>query len=326
MFINAKNMIQKKSEKYFITGGAGFIGSHLVDRLVGQGEFVTVYDNLSSGSLNNLAQAKGKKNFKFIKGDLYDLKKLKKAISGHNIVFHLASNTNMVKGNAKTDIDLKDSIIGTRNLLEAMRLKRIKKLYFASSGSVYGNVDASQLVESYGPLLPISLYGAGKLAAEGLVSAFCELFDIKACIFRFGNICGHRIKRGVVYDFVQKLKKNPKELLILGDGHQSKNYLLVDDCLDGMFLIFSKSQKQYDTFNIGNDAYIEVNGIADIVTKEMGLPGVKYSHTAGKGGWKGDIPISHFNIDKARKLGWAPKYDSAQTVRIATQRILNNKK
>jgi len=324
MFGNA-NMKKETSQKYFVTGGAGFIGSHLVDRLIEEGKQVVVYDNLSSGSLKNLVNVVKKKNFKFIKGDLVDYKKLKKAIKNSDVVFHLASNTNMIKGNAQTDIDLKDSIIGTRNLLEAMRTSNIKKLYFASSGSVYGNADAPQLIESYGPLLPISLYGAGKLAAEGLVSAFCELFDIKACIFRFGNICGHRIKRGVVYDFVQKLKQNPKELLILGDGHQSKNYLLVDDCIDGMFEIFDKCKKQYDTFNIGNDAYIQVNDIADIVAKEMNLSGVKYKHTAGKGGWKGDIPVSHFNIDKARKLGWSPKYDSAQTVRIAARRILDNK-
>lgn len=324
MFMSA-NMAKNIQEKYFITGGAGFIGSHLVDRLISQGKQVVVYDNLSSGNLANLKNVLKNKNFKFIKGDLIDYKKLKKSIKTSSVVFHLASNTNMIKGNAKTDVDLNDSIIGTRNLLEAMRTSGIKNIYFASSGSVYGNADAPVLIESYGPLLPISLYGAGKLAAEGLVSAFCELFDMKACIFRFGNICGHRIKRGVVYDFIVKLKKNPKELLILGDGNQSKNYLLVDDCIDGMFEIFQKSKKQYDTFNIGNDVYADVNSIADIVVKEMNLSGVKYKHTAGKGGWKGDIPVSHFNIDKARNLGWKPKYDSAQTVKIAARRILDNK-
>ena len=309
-------------KKHFITGGAGFIGSHLIEKLLKDGRRVTVYDNLSLGHIENIASHLKNKNFKFVKGDLLDFKKLKKAMEDHNIVWHFAANTDIRKGNKMTDLDLKNCTIATRNVLEAMRQLKIDKILFPSSSTVYGDKGSIYLSESDGPLLPICLYGAGKLACEGLISAYSYLFSIKAWIFRFGNVVGARMDHGVIFDFIQKLKKNPKELLILGDGRQEKNFFTVENCIGGMLFAFNKSKKQCDVYNLGNDSFTSVKKIAQIVIEEMGLKDVKFKYTGGKAGWKGDVPVAHYNIEKIKKLGWQPRYTSDEAVRIACQRLL----
>jgi UDP-glucose 4-epimerase len=308
--------------QYFITGGAGFIGSHLVDRLIADDNQVTVYDNLVSGRKEWIKPHLGKENFRFIEADLLDFDTLKQTMKGHEVIWHLGANTDIPTGNRVTDLDLKNCTIATRNILEALRANNIDKILFASSACVYGDAPPEALAENFGPLLPINLYGAGKLACEGLISAYSHLFGIKAWIFRFANVVGARMGHGVIYDFIQKLKQNPKELEILGDGKQEKPFFLVEDCVDGMLCAFNNSDNQYDVFNLGCEFFTTVNQIARIVTEEMGLKDVKFKYTGGRRGWPGDVPVVHFNVDKMKKLSWHAKHNSDEAVRLATRRML----
>ena len=315
-------MSEIKLTKYFITGGAGFIGSHLVDRLMKEGKQVTVYDNLVSGRKKNIAHHIGKSNFRFIENDLLNSDALKEAMKGHKIIWHLGANTDIPTGNRVTDLDLKNCTIATANVLEVMRANNIDKILFASSATVYGDMPPVSLSESMGPLLPISLYGAGKLACEGFVSAYSYLFGIKALMFRFANVVGARMGHGVIYDFIQKLKKNPRELEILGDGNQEKPFFLVEDCIEGMFCALHNADKDCDIFNLGSDSFTTVSRIAQIVVEEMGLSGVKFKYTGGRRGWKGDVPVVHFDVEKIKRLGWVAKHSSDEAVREAAHRLI----
>jgi len=327
-----KNKKQKIfGKKHFVTGGAGFIGSHLVDRLLKEGKIVTVYDNLSLVSGKNIEHLKGRKNFRFIREDLLDFKTLKKLMRNHDVIWHLGANTDIPGGNKINDKDLKNCTIATYNLLEAMRQLGLKRVLFTSTACVYGDGGLkSVLSENFGPLLPINLYGAGKLAGEGLMSAYSHLFGIQVWIFRFGNVVGDRMNHGVIFDFIQKLRKNPKELEIFGDGEQEKPFFLVEDCLEGMFHAFKCAKFENpelfcDVFNLGCETYTKIKKVAEIVIEEMGLKNVKLKFTGGKRGWKGDAPVVHFSIEKMKKLGWKPRYTSDEAVRIAARRILNQK-
>jgi len=307
--------------RYFITGGAGFIGSHLVDRLASSGE-VTVYDNLSSGKKEFIRHHLNSRNFRFVQADLLDLDALNKAIANHDVVFHLAANPDVRAGLTDTRLDLEQGTLTTYNLLEAMRLNEIGKIVFASSSTVYGEAGLKPVSEDYGPLLPISLYGAGKLACEGLISAFCHLFDIQAWIFRIANVVGARSSHGVIFDFINKLKQNPEELEILGDGTQEKPYLYIDDCIDGILFGFEHSQERVNVLNLGSDSSTNVAAIANLLVEAMGLSNVKFSYTGGNRGWRGDIPQVRFDITKIRNLGWKPRYSSDEAVRRAMRDII----
>ena len=307
--------------RYFVTGGAGFIGSHLVDRLVNMGA-VTVYDNLSSGKKEFIEQHLGRKDFQFAQADLLEFNTLKEVMRGHDIIFHMAANPEARAGIKDTDLDLKQGTTATYNILEAMRINDIKKLVFASSSTVYGETPAEPVPEDYGPLLPISLYGASKLACEGLISAFCHLFNMQAWIFRFANVVGSRTTHGVIFDFINKLRQNPKELEILGDGTQEKPYIHTEDCVDGLLHGFQHSNNQVNVFNLGCSSTTKVSIIAQMLAEEMGLPDVKFKYTGGNRGWPGDAPQVRFNISKMGKLGWKPKYTSDEAVRKAIKDIL----
>ncbi|MDO9334322.1 MAG: NAD-dependent epimerase/dehydratase family protein [Dehalococcoidales bacterium] len=308
--------------KYFVTGGAGFIGSHLSEKLLSEGNQVTVYDNLASGSKENIKHLIGKNGFQFIQNDLLNTTALNEAMKGHNIVWHLGANTDIPTGNKVTDLDLKNCTIATRNVLEAMRANNIDKILFSSSACVYGDAPPVALSETFGPLLPINMYGAGKLACEGLMGAYSHLFGIKVWMFRFANVVGDRMGHGVIFDFIQKLKKNPKELEILGDGKQEKPFFLVEDCVSGMICAFQKSKSQCDVFNLGTETFTTVTRIGEIVTEEMGLKNVKFKYTGGRRGWPGDAPVIHFSVNKMKKLGWQASHSSDEAVRIAARRLL----
>jgi len=318
-------MTETRARRYFVTGGAGFIGSHLVDRLINSGE-VTVYDNLITGKKEFIQHHLGKSNFHFVQGDLLDFDTLLKTISNHDAVFHLAAHADVRAGIKDTKVDLTEGTMATYNLLEAMRLSKIDKIIFASSSTVYGEADTKAVDENYGPLLPISLYGASKLACEGLISAFRHTFDMQAWIFRFTNIVGGRYNHGVIFDFVNKLRRNPQELEILGDGTQERPYLYIDDCVEGIIFGWEHSAEEINIFNLGTDTTITVTAIANILVEAMGLSGVKFRYTGGKRGWRGDVPQVRYNVTKLQNLGWKAKYTSEEAVRQTIKDALKQTK
>ncbi len=308
-----------------VTGGAGFIGSHVVQRLLDEGQDVTVLDNLSTGRRAALARAHGNPRFRFVEGDLLDRELVREVVRGHDVVWHLAANTDIRHGVQRTEVDLQNCVIATWNLLEAMRVADVRQLLFASSGVVYGDVDANPLEESAGPLLPVSLYAAGKLSGEAFISAYCHMFELRAWMFRFANVIGGGTQHGVVYDFVQKLRACPDELEVLGDGRQLKPYLLVDECVDGMLYtqraIALSAEQPVDVFNLGTDSFTSVSRIAEIVREEMGLPDAGIRYTGGRRGWPGDAPVILMGVAKLRRLGWVARHSSDEAVRLATRQI-----
>ena len=305
-----------------ISGGAGFIGSHLADRLMAEGHQVTVYDNLSSGRREFIAHHLDNPRFHFIESDLLDMEPLRGAMAGQEVVFHLAANPEAREGIQKTDLDLRIGTIATYNVLEAMRQEGIGKLVFASSGTVYGEVPPHPVSEDHGPMLPISLYGASKLACEGLISAFRHIFGLQAWIYRFVNVVGGRATHGVIYDFINKLRQNPQELEILGDGNQEKPYLLVDECVDGILFGFYNVSNDLNIFHLGGTTTTDVMTIARIVVDEMELSGVRLRTTGGERGWPGDVPQCWFSVDRMGALGWRARISSDDAVRAAVRRIL----
>jgi len=308
---------------YFVTGGAGFIGSHLVDRLLkDQSSRVTVYDNLSSGRKEFVEQHMKNRNFKLVVADLLDINSLKKAIKGHDFVFHLAANPDIRKGNTEADLDLRQNLIVTYNVLEAMRTERIRRIAFSSTSTVFGEPAIIPTPENYGPCLPISLYGASKMACEAFISAYCHLFGMTAWIFRLANIVGERATHGILYDFLEKLGKNPHELEILGNGEQKKSYLDTESCIDAMLFIINHASDKVNLFNIGNDDQITVRRIAEVVTEELGLEDVKFKFTGGNRGWRGDVPVMMLSIEKLKKMEWKPAMNSEETVRMAIRRLI----
>jgi UDP-glucose 4-epimerase len=308
--------------KYFVTGGAGFIGSHLSEKLIAEGNPVTVYDNLVSGNKENIKNLMEKKGFQFIQNDLLNTTALTEAMKGHDTIWHLSANTDIPTGNKITDLDLKNCTIATRNVLEAMRANNVNKILFSSSACVYGDTPPVALSETYGPLLPINLYGAAKLACEALLSSYSHLFGIQVTMFRFANVVGARMGHGVIFDFIQKLKNNPEELEILGDGNQEKPFFLIEDCISGMMCAFKNSNAQCNVYNLGTKTFTTVTRIGEIVSEEMGLRNVKFTYTGGRRGWPGDAPVIHFNVDKMKKIGWQAGYSSDEAVRIAAIRLL----
>src|SRR5882724_8368109 len=315
-------MLQEKRE-HAITGGAGFIGSHLSEVLLAQGQSVTVIDNMSNGQAEWLQGIGSHPHFRFCNSDVRDTAAVCEMIRGADVVWHLAANTNMVVGAEATRVDLENGIIATHSVLEAMKTVGVRNLLFASSGAVYGDIERPPANEEYGPLLPVSLYGACKLAAEGLISAYCSLFSISAWMFRFGNVLGARMGHGVIYDFIHKLKKDPAQLEILGDGTAEKNYILVEEVIDGMLFAFEhKPQTFCDVFNLGSPNTTLVTDIANIVIEEMELPDVRWHFAGGARGWPGDQPRVYMDIGKMRSLGWSTRHTSNQAVRIATRRYL----
>ena len=308
--------------RYFVCGGAGFIGSHLVDRLTGMGD-VTVYDDLSSGRKEFIKHHLDRDCFQFIPADLLELDTLKKAMKGHDVVFHLAANPDARAGIEDTSLDLRQGTIATYNVLEAMRTNTVNKIVFSSSSTVYGETGMKSIAEDYGPVAPISLYGASKLASEGLITAFCHTFGMQSWIFRFANVVGGRATHGVVFDFISKLRQNPAELEILGDGNQEKPYIHVDDCVDGILYGFQHSTNQFNLLNLGCTTVSSVSNIAGMIVEEMGLSNVKFKYTGGERGWPGDVPHYCLNTSRMEKLGWKPGYTSDEAVRQGIRDIFS---
>ena len=293
--------------KYFVTGGAGFIGSNLVDRLLSQGNEVIVYDNFSTGILEYLKDAQTCSGFTLINGDILDLPVLTAAMSGCDFVFHLAANADVRFGTEHPAKDLHQNTIATFNVLEAMRKNTINKISFSSTGSVYGEAKVIPTPEDAPFPIQTSLYGASKLAGEGLIAAYCEGFGFRAWIFRFVSILGERYPHGHVFDFYKQLRAHPDHLDVLGNGHQKKSYLYVQDCIDAIFTAIEKSHEPVNIFNLGTDEYCEVNDSINWICSHLDLkPEIRY--TGGERGWIGDNPFIFLDCKKIHSLGWKPKY------------------
>lgn len=309
--------------KCLITGGAGFIGSHLALRLLREGHEALALDDLSLGQEKFLNPCRDFKTFKFIKSDLLDLEETKKACLGIDRVWHLAANSDIASGGIRTDIDLKLGTIATYNVLEAMRFAGTKEIVFSSTSAIYGEAVQRPTPESYGPLLPISFYGASKLACEALITAFSHNYGYRAWIFRFANVVGSHTTHGAIHDFIKKLKKRPESLEVLGDGRQAKSYLHVNDCVEGMIYGVEKSKEEVNLFNLAGLGVCSVSEIADLVISKVS-PQAKKVFTGGSRGWKGDVPQVHLDGNKIKKLGFEAKLDSVGAVRKSIDDILSD--
>lgn len=306
-----------------ITGGAGFIGSHLAARLLARGDQVVVYDNLSAGSIDRIESCLSDPRFQFVKGELLDFQQVSHVVKGAEIVFHMASNPDISKSMIQTDLDLRLGVMTLYNVLESMRLSGCNKVFFPSGSGVYGDVGPTPTSEDFAPMRPVSMYGASKLACEAMISAFCHMFDMQAWIGRLANIVGSRQTHGVILDFVKKLERDQKRLQILGDGKQSKPFLHVSECVDAIQTMIEKSKETINVFNVAPDDSIEVREIAQIVVEEMGLTGIRFEYSGGKRGWKGDVPVVRMDTTKLRRIGWMNKLSSGEAVRLAAQELIS---
>jgi UDP-glucose 4-epimerase len=301
-----------------VTGGAGFIGSHLVDALVARGDRVTVIDSLSAGSRNNIARHLKHDRATLIVADLLS-DGWQAACKGADRIYHLAADPDVRQSALSPEGPVNNNILATFRVLEAMRLYTIPEIVFTSTSTVYGEAAVIPTPEDYAPLEPVSIYGASKLACEALISAYCHSFSTRSWNFRFANIIGPRSGHGVITDFVKKLRKNSHELEILGDGKQIKSYLDVEECVAAMLFAVDHAVAQVNTLNIGSEDWIDVTTIADIVAGEMGCPKVRYRFTGGERGWIGDVPRMQLSLARIRSMGWKPKHGSEESVRMAAR-------
>jgi UDP-glucose 4-epimerase len=289
-----------------VTGGAGFIGSSLVDRLLADGKSVVAYDNFSTGQRRFVEAAARSSHFTLVEGDTLDLERLTSAMHGCELVFHLAANADVRFGTDHPRKDLEQNTIATFNVLEAMRANGIRRIAFSSTGSVYGEPNVHPTPETAPFPLQTSLYGASKVAGEALIQAYCEGFGFQGYIFRFVSVLGERYSHGHVFDFYRSLRANPGELRVLGNGRQRKSYLYVQDCIDAMLTAVEKSREAVSVFNLGTDDYCEVNSSIGWITSHLGIDPVR-TYTGGERGWIGDSPFIFLDTTKIRSLGWKPK-------------------
>ena len=304
-----------------LTGGSGFVGSNLAERLLADGHHVTVFDDLSAGKLEFLRECRASDRFCFVHGDLLVPGEIRQAVRGQDVVFHLAANSDIEKGRRESDRDLRLGTLATFNTLDAMRDAGVKQLVFSSSSVVYGEPKQIPTPEDYGPLLPISLYGASKLACEGLISAFAHNYGIQSWIFRFANICGRHGTHGAIVDFINKLRATSGRLEVLGDGKQAKPNLHVSECVDGMIHGWQHARDEVNYFNLGCEGATPTDDIARYVIAALGLHDVDVVHTGGARGWPGDVPQVRLDVTKMKRLGWRAKMTSNEAVERACREL-----
>ena len=312
--------------KTMVTGGAGFIGSHLTERLIKNGNDVVVLDNLSTGYKSNLKFCLEEKNFRLIMEDLKNQKEIFPYLKDIETVFHMAADPEVRTGFTNPELAYEQNVLNTYYLLENIRKSNVKQFVFASSSVVYGEPEVIPTAESYGPLIPISIYGGTKLACEGLVSAYCNNYGIMGTIVRFANVVGSRGRHGVIWDFIKKLKINKNQLEVLGNGKQTKSYIHVNDCIDGFLFSTSQTKKKVEVFNIGNIDKTNVLEIASIICKSMNLKKVDIVTSGGTTdgrGWIGDVKNMHLDISKLINLGWKPKLNSHSAIEQASLDLIN---
>ena len=311
--------------RILVTGGAGFIGSHLCERLLGRGAQVWCVDNLRLGRRRNIAPLAAKPGFRFLELDVLDRDALAALFgeAGFDAVFHLAANSDIAAGAGDFRLDLELNQLTTVAVLEAMREHGVKRLFFASTSAIFGETDAL-LHEDFAPLAPISFYGASKLAAEAYVSVFAHTFGGNAVILRFPNVVGERATHGVIYDFLRKLEADPTQLEVLGDGNQSKPYLYVGDLVDAILAAWDNAAGAHAVYHAAGIGTTSVREIAEIVVAAAGRPSTRVVYTGGDRGWPGDVPRFRYDISRLQALGWSPQRHSTEAVRHAVERILAN--
>ncbi len=313
-------------QRFFIAGGAGFIGSHFTDRLLCDKsvQAVTLFDNFSSGREWHYAHHEHDPRLRVICGDVKDLAALERCMDGHDTVIHLASNPDIARAAVEPDIDFREGTFLTQQIVEAMRRTGTPRLIYASGSGVYGDLHEFEAQEDFGPLIPVSTYGASKLAGEGLIASYCAMFGLQACVFRFGNVVGARQTHGVGFDFIRRLRTQPGRLQILGDGRQSKSYIHVEDVIEAVLLAHRVSTKNFSVYNVATGDYITVTEIAKLAIEATGLAEdeVCLEYTGGDRGWKGDVPVVRLNTDRIRDLGWKCKRNTRQAMCGALQSVL----
>lgn len=307
--------------RVLITGGAGFIGSHAAEYLVNNGHQVTVVDNLLRGHCQNIEPLLQHDNFTFIRADAADSTQMSGIFRQHcfDVVFHLAANSDIQAGVKHPEFDLHHTLQTTLTVLECMRKFRVSQIIFSSSSAVYGFRPATAIHEDDGPVLPVSYYGSAKAASEAFIAAYCRMNKMQSWILRFPNVVGEHLTHGVVYDFMTRLKMDPGQLVILGNGRQTKPYIYIKDLLEAIFILWQNTRDDINYFNVGIESRLTVKEVADIVCREMGLMDVKYQYTGGNGGWLGDIPEFAFDLSKIQRLGWQARYSSEQAVVLAVR-------
>ena len=309
--------------KVMVAGGAGFIGSHLIDALLAEGNDVVCVDNFFIGTKENIAHLHGNPHFKFYEQDLTDLDRMLEIFRTEQVeyVFHLAANSDIQASAQNPMIEYKNTYSTTFILLECMRLCGVKKLFFASTSAVYGEQMGADVSEEAVALKPISYYGGAKLGSEGIISSFAYMNDMSVLVFRFPNVIGPRLTHGVIFDFVKRLKEDPSHLRILGDGRQSKPYIYVLDLVDAI-MRFKDAEKGVTLYNVGVETQTSVTRIAEIVCEKMGLTGIPFEYTGGRGGWKGDVPVFAYNLDKIHATGWKASMTSDEAVAKTVEMVL----
>jgi len=305
--------------KILVTGGAGFIGSHLVDKLISNKQDVKVLDNLSNGKLSNLNECNSFNESNFVKKDLNDFRSIYEEFTDVKLVIHMAAEPEVRVNTINPEISFRENIQNTFHVLEACRKSNVENILFASSSVVYGEPNVIPTSEDYGPLFPISNYGATKIACESMISSYCHSYGINGLIFRFANIVGSRSNHGVIFDLINKLKKNNAKLEILGDGTQNKSYLEISDCIEAISICLLKTKKRLEVFNVGNDDKTDVISIAKTVCKNMNFE-TKIITNGGVDngrGWIGDVKVMQLDITKLKQLGWSPNFSSLEAVNKA---------
>lgn len=311
-----------------ITGGAGFIGSHLTEKLTREGYKVIILDNFSSGNLKNIKPFFDNPSLTVIKEDLKKPSRLNQIVEECKIIFHLAANPEVKVGETDPQVHFEENILTTFNLLKAIQHSNTPKtIIFTSTSTVYGEASQIPTPENYAPLIPISTYGASKLASEALITSYAYTYNHRALILRLANIIGPKSNHGVIIDFAKKIVKNSKQLEILGDGLQEKSYLHIEDCIEAIIHLtnkFYRNKKRVDVYNIGSNDRITVKEIAKIVAEEMKTPNIKFKFTGGVDGgrgWKGDVKTMQLSINRLLKTGWKPKYTSKQAVKLTIKTL-----
>jgi len=315
-----------KGRRFFLAGGAGFIGSHFTDRLLcDRGvEAVTLFDNFSSGREWHYAHHENDPRLRVVRGDVKDLAALERAMPSHDVVIHLASNPDIARAATEPDIDFREGTFLTQQILEAMRRTGVPRLLYASGSGVYGDLGNYEAEEDYGPLVPVSTYGASKLAGEALIASYCAMFGLTACAFRFGNVVGARQTHGVGFDFVRRLHVQPDRLRVLGDGSQSKSYIHVEDVVEAVLVAHRLTPANFQVYNVATGDYITVTEIARLAIQVMGLTeeNVRIEYTGGDRGWKGDVPVVRLASDRIRALGWRPQMGSREAMARSIREIV----